>query len=63
MPRPRVRFTLRRMMVAVAVMAVATGTVEGLRRRRASFQRRALECSQKANAEAWAMQLARFNNR
>jgi hypothetical protein len=63
MPRPRVRFTMRRMMVAVAVMAVAMGTVEGLRRRRASFQRRALECGEKTSAVAWAMQLARFNNR
>jgi hypothetical protein len=63
MPRPRVRFTMRRMMVAVAVTAVAMGTVEGLRRRRASFQRRALECRQKASDVAWAMQLARFNNR
>jgi hypothetical protein len=46
------RFAMRRMMVAVAVMAVAMGTVEGLRRRGAPFQRRALECSQKVNAIA-----------
>jgi hypothetical protein len=63
MPRPRVRSTMWRMMVAVAVLAVAMGTVEGLRRRRASFQRRALECSLKANDVLWTVQLARFNNR
>jgi len=51
------------MMVAVVVMAVVMGTVEGLRCRRESFQRRAKECSQKANAVAWTWQMARVNNR
>ncbi|MGO9917321.1 MAG: hypothetical protein ACLQIB_21805 [Isosphaeraceae bacterium] len=63
MPRLCVRFTMRRMMAAVAVMAVAMGTVEGLRRRRASFLRRASECSQKAGYAGMAKQVAWFNNR
>ena len=50
MPRPRVRFTVRRMMVAMAVLAVVMGAVEGLRRRRESFQRRAEMFAQKVSA-------------
>ena len=33
MPPPRVRFTMRQMMVIVAALAMVVGTVEGLRRR------------------------------
>ena len=50
MPLPRVRFTVRRMMVAMVVMAVVMGAVEGLRRRRESFQRRAEMFAQKVSA-------------
>jgi hypothetical protein len=58
-----VRFTMRRMMVAVAVMAVVMGTVEGLRRRRESFRRRAIECRQRVSAAIIDEQSARISNR
>jgi hypothetical protein len=37
MRMPRVRFTLRRMMIAVAIVAVGMGTIAGLARRRDSY--------------------------
>jgi hypothetical protein len=63
MPLPRVRFTVRRMMVALVVMAVALGTVEGLRRRRESFQRRARMFAHKVSAEIMAEQNYRTSRR
>ncbi len=38
MPFPRVRFTLRRMMIAVAIVAILLGLAEMTRRRRAAFR-------------------------
>jgi hypothetical protein len=60
---PLVRFTVRRMMVALAVMAVVMGIIEGLRRRRDSFQRRAIECAQRVSAGIMDEQSARITNR
>ncbi len=39
MPLPRVRFTVRRLMVAVAIVAAVLAGLEALRMRRAEFQR------------------------
>lgn len=63
MPRFRVRFTMRRMMAVVAVLAVVAGTVEGLRRRRESFERRARMFARKVSAEIMAEQSYRINRR
>jgi hypothetical protein len=63
MPLPRVRFTVRRMMVAVAVIALVMGTVEGLRRRRESFQRRAKMFAQKVSVAIMDEQIYRMNRR
>jgi hypothetical protein len=52
----RVRFTIRRLMVAVAILAMVLGTVEGLRRRRESFERRAGMFAQKVSDEIMAEQ-------
>jgi hypothetical protein len=51
MRRPRVRFTVRRMMVAVAIMAVFFGAADGLRRRRESFGQQAKRFARKASDE------------
>jgi hypothetical protein len=53
---PRMRFTVRDSMVAVAILAVALGTVAGLRGRRESFERRARMFAQKASDEIMAEQ-------
>jgi hypothetical protein len=45
----RVQFTMRRLMVAVAVLAMVMGAIEGLRRRRESFERRAKMFAQKVS--------------
>jgi len=36
----RIRFTMRQLMVTVAVLAMVIGAIEGLRRRRETFERR-----------------------
>ena len=59
----RVRFTIRRLMVAVAIFAVVVATVEGLRRRRESFERRARMFAQKASDEIMAEQGYRMARR
>jgi hypothetical protein len=48
---PRMRFTIRRMMVVVAVISVLLGTTAGLLRRRDSLTRRAEYYSRKASRE------------
>jgi hypothetical protein len=63
MPLPRVRFTIGRIMVFVAVMAVVAGTVEGLRRRREAFERRAKMFARKVSAEIMAEQAYRTSRR
>jgi hypothetical protein len=47
----RVRFTIRGLMVAIAILAVVLGIVDGVRRRRESFARRARMYAQKARDE------------
>ena len=49
MALPRMRFTIRRLMVAVAVLAMVIGAIEGLRRRRESFEERAKMFAQKVS--------------
>jgi hypothetical protein len=44
-------------------MAVVMGTFEGLRRRRQSFRRRAMECGQRVSAAIIDEQSARISNR
>ena len=63
MPPPRVRFTMRQMMVIVAVLAVVVGTIEGLRRRRGSFDRRAKMFAQKVGAAIMDEQSYRLSHR
>ena len=63
MLRTRVRFTMRSMVVAVAVMAVVLTAANQLRRRRESFKRRAEECMRKVSASYNAEQAARVGNR
>ena len=63
MSQPRLRFTVRRMMVAIVVLAVAMAIVAGLQRRRALFQRRAAEYRQKVSDTLWKAQCVRVNNR
>ena len=60
---PRVRFTVRRMMVAVAVMAVVLTATVQLRQRRESFEQRAEECRRKVSAVYMDEQSARVGNR
>jgi len=48
---PSVRFTVRRIMVAVAIMAVFFGAADGLRRRRGSFGQQARKWQRMASAE------------
>ena len=63
MPPLRVRFTMRQMMVIVAALAVVVGTVEGLRRRRESFDRRAKMFRQKVSAAIMDEQSYRLSHR
>ncbi|QEH38983.1 hypothetical protein OJF2_75950 [Aquisphaera giovannonii] len=63
MPPPRVRFTMRQMMVIVAILAAVIGTVEGLRRRRESFNRRAELFAQKGSAAIMDEQNYRMSHR
>src|SRR4051812_34065975 len=55
---PPGRFPGRRMMVAVAAVAVLFGTAAGLRRRRESFERQAGEYAKKSREELMAGMLA-----
>ena len=48
---PRLRFTLRRMMIAVAVVSILFGMAAGLWRRHVSFQRQADAYAKKSNDE------------
>jgi hypothetical protein len=63
MPAPRVRFTMRKMMAIVAAVAVVVGTVEGLRRRCESFDRRAKMFAQKVGAAIMDEQSYRLSRR
>jgi hypothetical protein len=56
---PRVRFTVRRLMAAVAVLALALAVADQLRRRRESFQQRAAVCRRKVSAAYIDEQAAR----
>ena len=60
---PRVRFSLRWMMAAVAAVAMVAAAGEGLRRRRESFERRAEFFAQKVGDEIMAEQSFRGNHR
>jgi hypothetical protein len=51
MPVPRVRFTVRRMMMAMAVVAILMGLAVGLRRRAERFKR--LSFLQSVDANRW----------
>ncbi len=51
MKLPRVRFTVRRMMVAVVIASLLFGIVAGLLRRRAAFQLLAEKYDRKASRE------------
>jgi hypothetical protein len=48
---PRLRFTLRRMMIAVALVALLFGAAAGLWRRHLSFKRQADEYAKRMNTE------------
>jgi hypothetical protein len=50
-------------MIAVAILAVTAGTIEGLRRRRESCERRARMFARKASAEIMAEQAYRVSRR
>jgi hypothetical protein len=63
MPLPRVRFTMRQMMVIIAALAVVVATIEGLRRRRESFDRRAKMFAQKVGAAIMDEQRYRLSHR
>jgi hypothetical protein len=52
----RGRFTIHRLMLAVAILAMVLGTVEGLRRRRESFEQRAGMLAQQVSDEIIAEQ-------
>jgi hypothetical protein len=54
---------MRQMIVTVAVLAVVAGTVEGLRRRRESFDRRAKMFAQKVGAAIMDEQSYRLSHR
>jgi hypothetical protein len=60
---PRVRFTVRRLMAAVTVLALVLAVADQLRRRRESFQQRAEVCRQKVSDAYMAEQAARTINR
>jgi hypothetical protein len=63
MRAPRLRFTLRRMMIAVAAVAILFGMTLGLWRRHLLFRRLADEFAKKAHAEmlkGFRVQRARF---
>ena len=60
---PRVRFTVRMMMAAVAVMAVVLTAADQLRQRRESFEQRAKECMRKVSTAIMDEQSARVSNR
>ena len=60
---PRLRLTMRRTMVFVAVMAVVAGTVEGTRRRCQSFERRANMFARKVGTAYMDEQAYRTNRR
>ncbi len=60
---PRVRFSLRWMMAAVAAVAMVAAAGEGLRRRRESFEQRAEIFAQKVSDEIIAEQNYRSNHR
>lgn len=51
MRRPRVQFTVRRMMVVVAAVSLILGMTAGLIRRRASFRRQAEDYARRASRE------------
>jgi hypothetical protein len=55
----RVRFTMRRLIVAVVILAVVFATIEGLRRRRQSFERQGRMFAQRASDEIMAEQAYR----
>jgi uncharacterized protein HemX len=63
MPPPRMRFTMRQMIVIVAALALAIGTVERLRRRAESFDRRAKMFAQKVSAAIMEEQSYRLSHR
>ena len=50
---PRLRFTVQRMMIAVAVVAILFGMAAGLWRRHVSFKRLADKYAKKVDDEAW----------
>ena len=60
---PRVRFTVRQIMVVLAVMALLLAAADHLRRRRQSFKQRAEECRRKVAAAIMDEQSARVGNR
>jgi hypothetical protein len=60
---PRVRFTVQRITVAVAVLALALTAADQLRRRRDSFKHLAEECRRKVSAAYMDEQVARAGNR
>jgi hypothetical protein len=60
---PRVQFTVRRLMAAMAVLALVLAVADQLRRRRESFQQRAEACRQKVSAAYMGEQAARITNR
>jgi hypothetical protein len=62
-PRPADSFTVRRMMAAVAVMAVLLTATDRLRRRRESFEQRARECARRVSSAYQDEQAARVGNR
>jgi hypothetical protein len=59
---PRVRFTVRWLMAAVAVVALILAVAEQLRRRRESFQQRAEVYRQKTSDALMAAQITRSGN-
>lgn len=63
MTPPRPRFTVWRIMVTVAVVALVLGTVAELRRRRQSFQQRAQRFERKVSAAILAEQSYRLGHR
>src|SRR5947208_3046589 len=59
---PRVRFTVRRLMVAVAVVALILAVAEQLQRRRESFQQQAEVYRRKTGDAYMAAQITRSGN-
>ena len=62
MKLPRVRFTIRRLMAAVAVLALVLAVADQLRRRRESFQRSADVYRRKTGDAFMAAQITRSGN-